>query len=154
MARKNGGNIDLNGPPRVRSRARAAGVNARLLAFLDWWEAFGPFPISVGWKGGLRTDEAEQAALFGRGVTKARTLGETPHGRGGALDLYPVIDGVTRGLDGDKNMTEARAYFAQLGALAKQQGFVWGGDFKSITDLPHIELPDWKYLPMPGRGVA
>jgi len=28
-----------------------------------------------------------------------------------------------------------------LGAMARQQGLVWGGDWKSIVDRPHVELP-------------
>lgn len=37
-----------------------------------------------------------------------------------------------------------RSLWDMYGKIAKQYGLVWGGDFKSITDLPHVEDPRWK----------
>ena len=141
--------LNFNGSPKVRQRLRATGVHPRMLAFLDWWEAFGPFPLTVGWKGGLRTDPDEQWQLFRDGKTRAATLDQTPHGRGGALDLYPTINGTVRGLEGDPNPAEAAYYFEEMGRLAEGQGLVWGGHFSSIKDMPHVELPDWRSIPYP-----
>src|SRR5262249_42713727 len=73
----------------VYHRERAAGVDDRLLQLLDWWDSNGPWPIVIPEHGGVRTSEEEQADLYARGVTHARTLAETPHGHAGALDLAP-----------------------------------------------------------------
>ncbi|RJS26082.1 hypothetical protein DRW03_06380 [Corallococcus sp. H22C18031201] len=139
------------GTPLVYHRERAAGVDARLLAFLDWWEVHGAFPLVVADKGGRRTSEAEQAALYARGVTKARTLAETPHGRGGALDLVPYDVERRVGLYEGPGVA---AQYAAMGAAAKAQGLVWGGDWTSIKDMPHVEVADWRRLPMPSGGTS
>ncbi|SRR5258706_2324440 len=140
--------LPLSGAP-VNHRERANGVHPDLQAFLDWWTQNGPFPLVVMTLGGLRTDELEQARLYAAGRTKAKTLAETPHGRGGALDLYPFVNGVVRGLENDPDPAEAERYFKTMGSLAKQQGLKWGGDFWSIKDLPHVELKNWKDIPFP-----
>lgn len=145
--------------PNVFHRSRAAGVDRRLLEFLDWWEAFGPFPIMVGDRGGVRTD-AEQAALFAQGrtvpgdiVTNASTASSTAHGHGGALDLYPVrptSDGKRIAAVLDKELM----LFEQIGHLAESHGLVWGGRFNTATlkaDRPHVEVPNWRLLPIAQR---
>lgn len=142
----------------VRRRDLAEGLRPELLAFLDWWEANGPFPVTIATdpNGGLRTDEAEQEAYYAQGLSKARTLAETPHGRGAAVDLWPV--------DFDPNTPWARqpdaikAEFRAVGAAAKAQGLVWGGDWASLSfpngDQPHIEIRNWTSLPYPPEGLA
>ena len=32
-------------------------------------------------------------------------------------------------------------FWPQIGSIGKQCGLVWGGDFKTIHDTPHFELP-------------
>lgn len=144
--------LPLTGNPVLR-RDRANGVDQRLQDFLDWWEGYGPFPLTVMIDGGVRTDEAKQAQFFATGVSGAKTLAETPHGRGGAMDLYPTINGEIRGLLYDPDQEEAATYFRQMGALAKEHGLKWGGDWLRRKDLPHVEVPDWKELPFPPRGA-
>lgn len=135
--------------PTVYYRERAAGVHPRLVAFLDWWASgFGAFPLGVGTDGGLRSDEATQAKLFAEGRTKAKTLADTPHGRGCALDLYPLdfVDGRAKlVLDG------ADPRWARFGELAESYGLTWGGRWTSIVDRPHVELPDWRAQTFPPR---
>lgn len=145
---------------RVRNRKRlGAWVDPRLVEFLNWWDAHGPFMITVGTDGGLRTDEAKQRALFAQKVTRAATLAETPHGRGGAVDLWvytfeSVADGTFQP-DFDTNNPQTLARYRYLGEQAKARGLVWGGDFKSLVDYPHIEVPDWRTrLPFPPVGIA
>lgn len=134
---------------RVRNVDRAAGVDGRLLAFLQWWDKNGPFVITVGNdNAGLRTDEAWQAAAYARGVSGAKTLSETAHGRGGALDVYGYEPG-----DGWKLALNDRAKFTAIGEAAEKHGLKWGGRFSKF-DGPHIEVPDWRALPMPGARVA
>lgn len=140
---------------RVYHRERAAGVVPELQAFLTWWEANGPFPISVDPQGGVRSDEAAQQALHAKGASNAASLKDTPHGRGGALDLYPVLrgnpdTGAVLELASDAKSPEL---FAQLGAIAQQHGLAWGGLWSSLKDLPHVEVRNWKSLPFP-PGVA
>lgn len=88
---------------------------------------------------GLRTF-AEQDALFAKKpkVTNAKG-GQSIHNYGLAFD-FCLVDGKTtiwdtnKDYDGDKHpdWMEVVAYFKSL-------GYVWGGDFKSITDKPHFE---------------
>ena len=89
---------------------------------------------------GTRTYE-EQDALYeqgrskpGRIVTNARG-GYSNHNFGVAFDI-----GV---FEGGRYLDESPAYKA-VGALGKQLGLEWGGDWKSIQDEPHFELrPAW-----------
>lgn len=83
---------------------------------------------------GLRT-YAEQDALFAKGgVTKARG-GYSNHNFGIAFDV-----GV---FSGGKYLGESPAYKA-VGALGRDLGLEWGGDWKSFTDEPHFQLrPTW-----------
>lgn len=132
--------------PRLLHRERAEGVDKRLLEFLNFWAAAGPFPIMVMPSGGVRYNEALQLELFRRGVSKAKTLAESAHGRAGAVDVGPVVLGasgqVIALLDNDVES------FRQIGELAKSRGLVWGGDWK-FHDAFHLEVPDWKRLPFP-----
>lgn len=134
---------------KVWHRERAKGVRPELQAFLDWWEQNGAFPITVVEHGGVRYDQAEQAALFARGATKAATLADTPHGHAGALDLAPYDEKKRAPM-----WSGADHLFAAIGAAAKARGLKWGGDWQSFKDLPHVELPNWRSLPMPTGGVA
>lgn len=34
--------------------------------------------------------------------------------------------------------------YTQAGEIGKDLGLVWGGDFKSIFDPSHLELPNWR----------
>ena len=89
---------------------------------------------------GTRTYE-EQNALYeqgrstaGRIVTNARG-GYSNHNFGIAFDI-----GV---FEGGRYLDESPAY-KTVGALGKQLGLEWGGDWKSIQDEPHFELrPPW-----------
>ena len=89
---------------------------------------------------GTRSYE-EQNALYeqgrtqpGRIVTNARG-GYSNHNFGIAFDI-----GV---FEGGRYLDESPAYQA-VGALGKQLGLDWGGDWRSIQDEPHFELrPPW-----------
>lgn len=135
----------------VLHRERAEGVHPRLLELLDEWEHEGPFQIRVGVDGGLRVDEGLQRKLFASGVTKARTLSETPHGHGGALDLHPMSfpDGTAR-----EELTQQMIDdFSAIGDFVEARGFTWGGRWKTTFppygDMPHVEMKNWFSLPMP-----
>lgn len=98
--------------------------------------------VTAGWR-----SAEEQAALYARGrtqpgaiVTNADgTLKKSNHqaksdGFGHAVDLAFVVDGQP---SWDESLP-----WRLYGEMAKSQGLTWGGDWKSIVDKPHIELPD------------
>ena len=65
------------------------------------------------------------------------------HQWGVAFDFYLKMD-----IDGDGQISDdvynnVKKTFNQVGALAKSIGLEWGGDWKSIKDLPHIQLKGW-----------
>lgn len=89
---------------------------------------------------GLRT-YSEQAELYAKGrtlpgkvVTKAGP-GQSMHNFGLAFDIGIFVD--------NKYLPES-AQYAAAGAIGKELGLTWGGDFQSIKDEPHFELrPSW-----------
>lgn len=106
--------------------------------------------IAIGVAECLRT-KAEQDALYAKGrttqgkiVTNAKGSSySSMHQWGVAFDFYLKMD-----IDGDGQISDdaynnAKKTFNQVGALAKSIGLEWGGDWKSIKDLPHIQLKDW-----------
>lgn len=86
----------------------------------------------------LRT-ETRQTYLFGFGrdyddgrgvVTKARTARTTYHGFGCAVDvIHPRL-----------LWSAPAAWWEAVGAAARAEGLMWGGDFPSIHDAPHIQI--------------
>lgn len=145
---------------RVINRYAARGVHPDLQAFLDWWEQNGPFDVEIGQLdgypgGGLRTaaDAGGQAAACASGLSNACDLASTPHGRGAALDLWPVCCGFSPTLSWEQWTPEIKSAFLTIGQLAESQGLTWGGRWRSTTfphgDQPHIELPYWRSLPYP-----
>lgn len=140
------------GGAKVFHRERLQGVHPKLVAFLDWWERNGDFPLVV--TSGVRT-EAEQRALYAQGrttagsiVTNAASASQTAHGRGGAIDVYPAVlnaTGTAVAAVQDKDWTK----FQLIGERAKAFGLAWGGDFKTLRDGPHLEVPGWQSIPMP-----
>lgn len=86
---------------------------------------------------------AEQDALYAKGRTVAgakvtNAKGSTyssMHQWGVAFDFYRN--------DGKGAYANNDGFFQKIGALGKSIGLEWGGDWKSIVDLPHFQLPDW-----------
>ncbi len=142
---------------------RARGVHPRMLVLLQKWVVDGPFEIAVGLYGGLRTDPSVQTLLSGSGMSAANSLRVTPHGRGGALDLWPVtfLEHVPVASGGTaKRWTTweglpqlVRDQFAAIGSFSENLGFKWGGRWVGQSykngDQPHHELADWGRLPFP-----
>lgn len=128
----------------VVHRERADGVDQRLQDFLDAWEQSGPFEICVCPKGGVRTDAQLQADLYASGKTNAASLADTPHGRGGAVDVAPYYDFAPHWEDWGP--------FEVIGSFAEAMGLRWGGTFTSLKDGPHVEISSWQSLPYPPTG--
>lgn len=148
---------------KVHHLDRARGVHPRMLVLVREWILRGPFEIVVGMHGGLRTDPAVQATLSGSGMSAANSLRVTPHGRGGALDLWPFsfLDHVPVASGGHaKRWTTwdglpqlVRDQFGLIGIFSEILGFKWGGRWVGQSyrngDQPHHELLDWGRLPFP-----
>lgn len=89
---------------------------------------------------------AEQNALFAKGrtapgpvVTNAKG-GSSPHNFGLAVDLCPVNSA------GHCTWNAPEAVWQEMGKIGKECGFVWGGGFKSLKDLPHYEDQNWRQV--------
>lgn len=94
--------------------------------------------LEVALTSGLRT-MAEQHALYLQipKVTNA-DAGESAHNYGAAFDFAFVVNG---SLSWDESLP-----WADAGAIGKNLGLVWGGDFHSFKDKPHFELENWRSL--------
>jgi hypothetical protein len=132
---------------------RAVGIHPTLFAALQEWERSGPFPLTVGVKGGLRT-ALDQLELWAKGrtaegniVTNAMTPEASPHGRGGAVDLWPLDS------EGAPLFDESPATLQRYDSMARwfrQRGFhcpLTLGD--GTVDRPHVQLTNWRALPYP-----
>lgn len=91
--------------------------------------------------------EAEQDALYAQGRTKVGAIvtnakGSTyrsMHQWGVAFDIYRN--------DGKGSYNDSDGFFGKVGTIGKTIGLEWGGDWKSIMDQPHFQLPDWGSTP-------
>ena len=96
---------------------------------------------------------AEQDELYARGRTKAGSIvtyakGESfssMHQWGVAFDFYRN--------DGKGLYENGDGFFERVGKIGKRLGLEWGGDWKSIVDLPHFQLPDWGSTPRELKSV-
>lgn len=95
---------------------------------------------------------AEQNALYAKGrngvpgpiVTKAKgTDYKSMHQWCIAFDVFLVMDVDRDGSVKDDAFNNATGLFNKVGAIGKKLGLEWGGDWKSIKDLPHFQLPNW-----------
>ena len=141
--------------PRVRHRERAKGVRRELQDLLDEWELYGTHDVELPatpWPG-LRTSEADQASYAAGGVSGASTLQQTAHGRGGALDVWPVGFAAYVAGTWDAVPAELKAKFQAFGAFAEARGFIWGGRWRTAAlpngDQPHVQMANWQQLPFP-----
>lgn len=100
---------------------------------------------------GIRT-KAEQDALYAQGRTKAGKIvtnakfGQSLHSWGLAFDFVIMYDkdnnGTFEALSWDTNYDfdkDGIKDWQEIVKPFKQLGYTWGGDFKSISDSPHLE---------------
>lgn len=104
---------------------------------------------------GVRT-VAQQQALYAKGrtvpgsivtnadgVVKKSNHQSHSDGFGHAVDMCFMDDNGTPDVPSDDKPSWSEKYPWRLyGEMAKAKGCTWGGDWKSIHDLPHIEWPD------------
>ncbi|MCI8950011.1 MAG: M15 family peptidase [Lachnospiraceae bacterium] len=90
----------------------------------------------------LRT-KAEQDALYAQGRTKPGQIVTNASGSsyssfhqwGTAFDFFRN--------DGRGAYNESGKFFERVGNIGVDLGLEWGGNWKSIVDKPHFQLPDW-----------
>lgn len=90
---------------------------------------------------------AEQDALYALGRTKPGKIVTNAKGRnyrsmhqwGVAFDFYRN--------DGKGAFNEKGGFFDKVGKIGAAIGLEWGGNWKSIKDKPHFQLPDWGSTP-------
>jgi peptidoglycan L-alanyl-D-glutamate endopeptidase CwlK len=81
---------------------------------------------------------AEQDALYAQGRTKPGSIvtnakgGQSNHNFRIAVDI---------GLFRDGDYLEDSPLYSECGPIGKSVGLEWGGDWNSIKDLPHFEIP-------------
>lgn len=128
----------------LRGTEKLAGVHQDLVKFA--YEVGELFDVRV--TSGLRT-EAEQRELYQRGrtvpgqiVTYAPHAEDTAHGRGAAVDLVPLDK------DGRPVWSTSDARWEIIGTLAERSGLEWGGHWEKIKDMPHVQIKDWRNLPL------
>ncbi len=110
--------------------------------------------IKIGWAETLRT-KAEQDNLYAKGRSKpgpkvTNAPGDSyrsMHQWGIAADFYLVMDIDGDGQTKDDAYNNAKKTFNRVGKVAKKLGLEWGGNWKSIKDLPHLQLPQWGSIP-------
>ena len=72
----------------------------------------------------------------GKRVTNAKP-GESAHNFRFALDFVPIVQG-------KPDWSSKSPQWLQLGRLAEACGLEWGGRWRGLVDLPHIQLPNWR----------
>ena len=106
--------------------------------------------ITIGITECFRTVQ-EQNALYAQGrttpghiVTNASgTSYRSMHQWGVAFDFCLRMDVDKDGSISDDAFNDSTGLFEKVGALGKTLGLEWGGDWTSIKDRPHFQLPDW-----------
>ena len=117
-------------------------VRAMAEQLLDQAKAVG-IPLAVTFT--CRSLE-QQAAFYAQGrtlpgsiVTNAKP-GESFHNYGLALDVVPTeLLALPHWGDIPPHQARTDALWAKVGAIGKDIGFRWGGEFRSIRDRPHFE---------------
>ena len=95
--------------------------------------------------------ETEQNALYAKGRTAPGSIVTNAKGNsyssmhqwGVAFDFFLDMDVDKDGKKSDDAFNNATKLFNKVGAIGKKLGLEWGGDWKSIKDLPHFQLPYW-----------
>lgn len=115
---------------------------ARVTKILDAMEALG-FPMMV--TDGLRTREQQQA-LYAKGRTTEGPIVTHADGERRRSNHQAHADGFGHAMDcafsvnGHPSWAEDHPWTV-YGAMARALGLVWGGDFRTLVDRPHVELP-------------
>lgn len=97
-----------------------------------------PIKITQGFR-----SKAEQDALYAQGRTKPGKI--VTNAKGSSYSSHHMwgtgIDFARN--DGKAPYDDSDGFFTKVGKIGKSLGLEWGGDWKSIKDKPHFQLPDW-----------
>ncbi|MES2457199.1 MAG: M15 family metallopeptidase [Bacteroidota bacterium] len=134
-----------------RASALHPAIRQEVIKTIDKAESNLPTSARVRIVQGMRTIE-EQQILFNKGRTTPGTIvtnarpGQSFHNYGLAIDFAMLYDkngdGVFNDLSWDINYDfdkDGVKDWMEVVLCFKAAAFVWGGDFKSITDNPHLE---------------
>lgn len=117
------------------------GLDPRLV---QWFEAFQKLHpdghISFAGRG-----KADQEAAFNSGHSKAH-FGQSAHNYNMAIDLFRITPAAGASWDA--------VWFRNVvgPCVALNHELYWGGHFKDIVDLPHVEIKNWEELVKNGQG--
>lgn len=90
----------------------------------------------------LRTVE-EQEALYAKGRTAPGAIVTNARGRDNqSMHQWGVAFDFCRNVKG-REFDDSDGFFRRVGAIGKGLGLFWGGDFKSIKDKPHFQMPEF-----------
>lgn len=90
----------------------------------------------------LRTT-AEQDALYAQGRTKSGSIVTNAKGSSyGSMHQWGVAFDFCRN-DGKGAFDDSDGFFSKVGKVGQGIGLEWGGNWKSIKDKPHFQLPNW-----------
>ena len=111
---------------------------------VDMWKSShpnGPFPfLTCTYRSG-----AEQNQLYAQGRTKPGSK-VTNAKAGQSLHNYqPSYAFDIAFKDARGKLLWDNTYFQQFAVLLKGMGCAWGGDWKSVRDLPHFEVPNFSW---------
>ncbi len=118
------------------SMRRLAGVHPALVAVVE--EAIKLSPIDFMVTEGLRTPE-RQAALVRAGASRTQ---RSRHLTGHAVDVAALVEGQVRW---DWPLYPRIAAAFKAAAARQGTAIIWGGDWTSLRDGPHIELDRKRY---------
>lgn len=128
----------------ARSLKNLAGIHPDLRRVMD--RALQESPIDMVINEGLRTLERQRKLLA---IKATKTL-KSRHITGHAIDFYAMVDIDT---DGDIEFVEMSnprlmkqiSDAIKAAAVKEDVAIVWGGDWRTFKDLPHVELDRRKY---------
>lgn len=69
---------------------------------------------------------------------------DTPHMLFAAVDVYVFLNNKPAFEPHVKWTPEIEALWKRMGAIGRQQGLVWGGDWTRFKDFPHFEHPNFQ----------
>lgn len=96
--------------------------------------------VDFGWR-----DLAYQQELVKKGASKTTfSWHNVTNAKGEPAAL--AVDFIDNSVFKNKKWDDNAKFWDDLGKAARKQGLIWGGDWKSFKDKPHLQMHDDKYL--------
>lgn len=91
---------------------------------------------------------SEQNALYAKGRSAPGKIVTNVKGSDyGSMHQWGVAFDFYRN-DGKGAYDNSGNFFQKVGKIGVELGLEWGGNWKSIKDMPHFQLPDWGSTPV------